>query len=244
VVVPQTSPGTRERILDAALGAFADHGYTGTSLNDIAEEVGIRRQSLLHHFPSKDVLYRAVLTESFTAWSVLVEDAVVNTRQGWPQVERILRAGFRFFDEHPEFVRLARREAIEGGPLLRAELASSVRPLFERAARFLDGEMEAGRLRRYDSRQLLLTGYGAILSYLSDADFVSVLLDSDPMTGQALAARREHVIGLFCHALVPEGAELADDDHVPDATPVIASAPSEPTVIAPPPVEPPVSRAS
>jgi TetR/AcrR family transcriptional regulator len=242
--MPQTSPGTRERILDAALVAFADHGYTGTSLNDIAEEVGIRRQSLLHHFPSKDELYRAVLFESFTAWFVLVEDAVVNTRQGWPQVERILRAGFRFFDEHPEFVRLARREAIEGGPLLRAELASTIRPLFERASRFLDEEMDAGRLRRYDSRQLLLTGYGAILSYLSDADFVAVLLDSDPMTGDALAARREHVIGLFCHALVPEGAELADDDPVPDAPPAVAVAPVEPTVVPATAVEPPVSRAS
>jgi TetR/AcrR family transcriptional regulator len=227
VAVPQTSPGTRVRILEAALGAFAEHGYAGTSLNDIAEEVGIRRQSLLHHFPSKEELYRAVLFESFTAWYVLVEDAVVNARQGWPQVERILRAGFQFFDEHPEYVRLARREAIEGGPLLRAELAATIRPLFDRAAGFLDGEMAAGRLRPYDSRQLLLTGYGAILSYLSDAVFVSVLLDRDPMTDDALSIRREHVIDLFRHALTPEVAEPA---RAPEAAPV-AVAPAGPAVV-------------
>jgi TetR/AcrR family transcriptional regulator len=206
-VMAQTTPGTRTRILGAALSAFADRGYSGTSLNDIAEEVGIRRQSLLHHFPSKDELYRAVLVESFHAWNVLVEDAVRAPKQGWPQVERILRAGFQFFDDHPEFVRLARREAIEGRPLLLTELAATVRPLFDRAARYLENEMDEGRLRRYDTRQLLVTGYGAILSYLSDADFVAVLLDVDPMADDALATRREHVIGLFCNALSPEGPE-------------------------------------
>ena len=198
------SQGTKAQILDVSLTAFAEHGYAGTSLNDIADRVGIRRQSLLHHFPSKDALYHAVLLESFADWLALVEGATANQdRKGWPQVERVLRAAFQFFEEHPDFVRLARWEALEGGPILTAELGALLRPLFERGAAFLEREMDAGRLRRYDARQLLLTGYGAILSYLSDAPLISSLVDDDPLSPAALKERREHVIDVLRNALEP-----------------------------------------
>ena len=194
---------TKEQIVTVARRRFADHGYAGTSLTEIAEEVGIRRPSLLYHFTSKEVLYRAVLFESFGNWVSLVDLATEGPREGWPQVERVVRAAFRFFEEGPDFVRLVRWEALEGGPILRDELAVLLRPLFERGAAFLEREMDAGRLHRYDARQLLLTGYGAVLSYLSDAPLMTGLLDLDPLSPEALATRREHVIDVLRNAIAP-----------------------------------------
>jgi len=202
-LVAGSGPSTKNLILQIALERFAAHGYAGTSLNDIADEVGIRRPSLLHHFPSKEALYRAVVLASFADWAELVEQATKGTRLGWPQVERMLRAAFQFFEDHPAFVRLVRWEALEGGPILRDELSVLLKPLFDRGAAFLDREMDAGRLRRYDARQLLLTGYGAVLSYLSDGELMTGLLETDPLSTEALAIRREHVINVLHAAVAP-----------------------------------------
>jgi AcrR family transcriptional regulator len=198
-----TGAGTKDLILAVSRRRFAADGYAGTSLNDIADEVGIRRPSVLHHFPSKEALYRAVVLESFTAWLAIVDETVGPTGEGWPQVEKVLRAAFQFFEEHPEFVRLVRREALDGGPILAEEIDVVLRPLFDKSASWLAQEMDAGRLRRYDPAQLILTGYGAVLSYLSDAPLAGALLSADPLSSNALAERREHVFDVLRTALEP-----------------------------------------
>jgi AcrR family transcriptional regulator len=135
--------GTRDTILAVASHRFAERGYAGTSLAEIADDVGIRTPSLFHHFPSKLELYRAVLLDAFDDWFALVHETTASAREGWPQVEHTLRAAFRFFEERPDFVRLARWEALDGGPVLAEELAMLLRPMFERAVGFLEREMRA-----------------------------------------------------------------------------------------------------
>jgi TetR/AcrR family transcriptional regulator len=197
-------PGTRDTILAVARHRFAERGFAGTSLAEIADEVGIRTPSLFHHFPSKLELYRAVLLDAFEDWFALMDQTAEDPGDGWPQCEHVLRTAFQFLEERPDFVRLARWEALGGGPVLAQELAAVLNPLFERGVGFLEREMLAGRVRHCDARRLLLTGYGAVLSYLSDAPLMGALLGEDPLSPAALAAEQEHIVDLFRHALAPD----------------------------------------
>lgn len=193
---------TREAVLDAARLAFAERGYDGASLGDIASSVGIAKASLLHHFGTKDELYTEVFERLLAEWFVRVEDAIDTPDEGWTKVDHVLVAGFSLFAEQPEFVRLVRREALDGSHV-GVDLGAALRPMFERAVGYLEEQMRAGVLKPHDPEQLVISGLGAVLSYFSDLVFIEGLLGRDPLAAEELERRRDHIREFFRAALEP-----------------------------------------
>jgi TetR/AcrR family transcriptional regulator len=196
-------PSSRALILEVARTEFAERGFAGARLQDIARSAGLSRQTLLYYFNSKEGLYTAVMEQAVADWAAETRAAISTGLRGFDQVASLIEAGFHFFETHQDVVRIVRREAIEGGGRLEDAIAGFLAPMVDQAVRFLRREMRAGRLRRHDPVEVMQLCYAAVFTYFSDARFRAKLLGDDPLEPTALRRHRRALIGVLRAALDP-----------------------------------------
>jgi AcrR family transcriptional regulator len=110
---PLPDIGTADRVLDAAEREFAAVGYAPARLADIAARAGIRRPSLLYHFPSKELLYRAVVERAFDRLGAALVQFMGTDGEFEQQLEGVVRAFAEFLDAHPSLPPIIVRELID-----------------------------------------------------------------------------------------------------------------------------------
>src|SRR5260370_426504 len=71
--MPSTRPDTRTRILDAALDVFSEHGFDGSSLQQIADRLDLTKAALYYHFHSKDELLEALVEPAITGLDEILD---------------------------------------------------------------------------------------------------------------------------------------------------------------------------
>lgn len=191
---------TRDRVLDAALRGFGTRGYDGTSLDAVAAELGVRKQTILYHFPSKDRLLDAVIDRASAELGTLLEEALARSTPGWGRVEAIVRSVFRLAGRRPELLGLL-REVSRLGPPPATLLRERLEPFVARATAWLEDEMAAGTIRSQDARLLLLAAYSAVVGTATEVEVLrAVGLEPDART---LVRRRAELLGFLRSALGP-----------------------------------------
>ena len=167
------SADTANRILDEALESFGNRGYDATSLDALAGQLQISKQTILYWFPSKEALMAAVVDRSATELISAVEASLERAGEGWVRVEAIVRSVFRLASRRPALLGLL-REVARLGPPQATRMTEALDPMDQRATVFLEAEMDAGRMRRSDPRLLLLAMYSTGKHYRKQLQFLSI----------------------------------------------------------------------
>ncbi len=161
---------TRERILECALDLFGRRGVDAVSLDEIARAVGVRKQTVLYWFPSKDDLVDEVLAVA-AAELVVVIDAALRAAPDDPldRIDAVVRAVFRPAVRRPALLGLI-REVSRLESAQAAHLRERISGLVDRAVEYLGAEMDRGRLRRADPGLVAALGYATVTGIATEPE--------------------------------------------------------------------------
>jgi AcrR family transcriptional regulator len=194
---------TAERAVAAALDAFGTRGYGATSLDDLARDLGVRKQTILYWYPSKEALLDAAIDRVAAEVSRRLERAVAGDASGFGRVEAVVRAMFRLAARHPSMLGFL-REVTRLGPPASTRMLGALTPLIDRSAAFLAAEMDAGRIRRHDPRLILLAAYSMVTGLATEVEVLRAF--GEEPTLASLVRRRDELLALLQDALVPPSA--------------------------------------
>jgi TetR/AcrR family transcriptional regulator len=167
--------------LIAAEKAFGVLGFERATLADIAAEVGIRRPSLLYHFESKDILYKAVIRQVFDA----LQQALVAEMKPAPfdeQLKAVTKAFLEFVDRRAAFAPLILRDVIDGTGHAHDILVNEIVPVIDMVEEWLISQRSLTVESEYPVRQALLQVCTVGMFYAASGSLKETLWNGKPLT--------------------------------------------------------------
>jgi AcrR family transcriptional regulator len=177
---------TREVILDAAERRFAERGFDGVSVREIATDAGLKNQaSLYHHFKHKRALYEAVLQRGLEPIIALVASSATAGDASDPVLDRLVD----YLASRPHLPRLIQRAGLDDTKELRATVIRLLGPLYNSGLDVLTGS--GGRWAPAEIPHLAVGLYHLIFGYFANAALLESVLNEDPRSKPALARQAQ-----------------------------------------------------
>lgn len=199
---------TRRAIVDAALTLFADRGFDGVSLRDIAKHAGTAHGLIRHHLGSKDDVWRAVVDEADARYVAALPRGLLALADGGAEaslrdvvstvVTGLTLASWR----HPEITRLLLHEGAAGGERL-DYLLRHIQPLRRISDPLLARLHAAGLLTDHDEQAFFLLLVGTATMPLALAPLTAAVLPGDRGRRTDALRHAARITGL----LVPGGCD-------------------------------------
>lgn len=192
--------GTRRAVLDAAERLFAERGFDGTSLRDIAGASGVSQPLIQHHFGGKERLHASVIERSIEGFVARFPESTTTSDRPWDVRAEVTRL-FTFWRENQAQLRIFGWSRLEG----RTPLLKGCTDLRWALVRRIEAGQEHGQVRRdLDAVTLSLLLEGIVFSWLENRSF-----NAEHFPDATDAAYLEGAIALLQRGFAPAGPDPA-----------------------------------
>lgn len=200
---------TRELLLEAALEAFAKHGFEGVSLSDVAREAGAAQPLIHHYFGSKRGLWEAATDFAFHGLEAAFEEARTELRglDAIAMMKVLLRRYVLFTARRPEVHLILAREAAVAGERLEWLIDRHVDPLHRVLEELIAEAQAEGRIKPIPAPQLIQIVNGAVAVFLCSGPLLERLYGIDPRSRDEASKHADALTEVLFHGIEAGGTE-------------------------------------
>ncbi len=156
---------TRENILDAAESVFANQSYAAARLEDVAQQVGIKRAAIVYYFRDKQALFEAVESRLFLGLIEAVSARLEPTENHQQQLLALIDSCLDFMVERPSLARLILRNIADVYPASASDPVQHSRPILEFFEQIVTAGQASDEFGPVNAMQLMQIVGGGILHY-------------------------------------------------------------------------------
>jgi TetR/AcrR family transcriptional regulator len=189
-------PNSRVAVLQAAERVFAEKGFDGARMDDIAREAKVNTAMIYYFFKNKERLFQAVLDDMYSGLEAAIRPAPNKVSDPVERFFAMVSGYFDYVDGRRTYPQIIQREVIGGGKFLGA-IARHLEPMYKAGRGIITEGIKGGSFRKLDAGDLLLTAVAMTVFYFNSARLFGLVSKTAPLSRKKVAARKREIIELL-----------------------------------------------
>jgi TetR/AcrR family transcriptional regulator len=202
--LPTTTQGAerRQEILRHAIDVFGEAGYAGARIDEVARRVGIRRPSILYHYPDKQSLYSAALSAVVTN---IVDRVLATENHPGERLEAIADTWVDFVIARPSAARVLLRQMIDADPAAIQSTEVPIRALMASIQSAIDESMDVASEKTLNANEFALILSSTSLVWVASRSAIEGALGLDTLSPKSVQRHRRTLHALTRQLLAAAG---------------------------------------
>jgi AcrR family transcriptional regulator len=195
---------TQRRILEAAISVFAEKGFEGGRIDEIARRSKVNKAMIYYYFDSKEKLYTKIIEIVFKKVSAIIIEhfSDMNPDTLKESIKSFIERYIDFIYTNLDVIKVLFWELARGGEIIGDVIKREVGGHFVHMIKGFNAAVEAGKLRPMDPRHMFMNIIGMVLFYFVANRVFSVMWNEDALSPENIEMRKKEVTDFVIRAIV------------------------------------------
>jgi AcrR family transcriptional regulator len=197
---PKTDdPEARAKIIAAAEELFAERGFAGTSIRDIAQKADITGAMLHYYFGNKENLYQTILETAVAGVRSLISETAASKQPTREQLAQFIEADAAYILGHANLTRIVFREMLAGGQQITKIFQKYRVNNYAMLRGIMDEGVRRNELRPLDVALAPISLMGMLMIFQAFRPVISIALNKPTYDEEFIKRVAAHTADLFLH---------------------------------------------